>query len=171
MPVATTSVEGVLTDLSTPILSKIGREFTREGLVKVHQLVSRNLMHVSLNLGGGRHGHLTLTMKSKDYAAQTGFEFVPQHNPGDYLLTLGNTQYQAHGTEKFRQNQALFRKYTAVDKAFKKKIITEVEPVFLYPLVDHLTGFVQVSSLTMIHILLLRYGAIDEINLKEILSI
>ena len=167
MAVETTSAEGVLTDLPTPILPNIDGEFTREGLVEVHQLVSRNMVYVLSNLGGGRHGHLTLTMTSKDYTAKTGFVFVPPHNPGNYPPTLGNTQDQSYGTEKFRQNQALFQKFTAVDEAFKKKIITAEEPVLLSPLVDHLTGFLQMSALTMIQHLLLRYGAIDEIDLEE----
>ena len=33
---------------------------------------------------------------------------------------MGNAQEQALVPEKFQQNQALFRKYTAVDGAFKK---------------------------------------------------
>ena len=54
---------------------------------------------------------------------------------------MGNSQEQALGTEKFQQKQALFQKYTAVDGAFKNQVIAAVKPVFLYPLVDNLTGF------------------------------
>ena len=49
----------------------------------------------------------------------------------------------------------------------KKQIVTAVEPVFLYPLVDQLTGLGQVSALTMLHHLFSRYRAINKINLKE----
>ena len=42
-----------------------------------------------------------------------------------------------------------------------------VEPVFLSPLVDHLTGFGQVSTLTMLQHLFSSYWSIDEIDLKE----
>ena len=72
---------------------------------------------------------------------QTGFAFVPPHNPGDYLQIMGSAQEQALGTEKFQQNQALFRKYTAVDGFLKKQIVPVVGPVFLSPLVDQLTSF------------------------------
>ena len=68
------------------------------------------------NLRGGQHGHLTLTTISKEYAAQMGFSFVPPHNPGNYQPTMGNSKEQDLGTEKFRQNQVMFRKYTAVDR-------------------------------------------------------
>ena len=49
----------------------------------------------------------------------------------------------------------------------KKKIITAVEPVFLYPLVYQLTIFGQVSALTMLQNLFSRYRTIYEIDLEE----
>ena len=42
-----------------------------------------------------------------------------------------------------------------------------MEPVLLSPLVDQLTGFGQVSALTMLQHLFSRYGEIDEIDLEE----
>ena len=80
-------------------------------------------------------------MTAKEYMEQTGFAFVPPHNPGDCPQSMGSAQEQATGTEKFQQNQALFCKYTVVEGALKKQIVTAVEPVFLSPLVDQLTGF------------------------------
>ena len=63
---------------------------------------------------------------------------------------MGTAQEQVLGTEKFLQNQALFRKYTAMDGAIKNQIIAVVEPLFQYPLVYHLTVFGQVLALTML---------------------
>ena len=54
----------------------------------------------------------------------------------------------------------MFQKYTAVD-------VTAVEPVFLSPLVDHLTGFGQVSALNILQHLFSGYGLTDNINLEE----
>ena len=71
-------------------------------------MISGNAASVASNLGGGRHGHLTLTMTSKDYMEQTGFAFVPPHNPGNYPQIIWSAQEQALGTEKYRQNQTLF---------------------------------------------------------------
>ena len=117
---AISSVEGVLEDFPTPILPKIGVEPTREGPIDLHRLVSGNTAYVASNFRGGRHEDLMLMMTSEEYKTQTIFLFVPMHNPGDYPQSIGNVQEQALGTEKFRQNQALLRKYTAVDGAFKK---------------------------------------------------
>ena len=62
---ATTSVEGVLADFSTPIVPKIGGEPIREVLIQVHQLISGNAASVLSNLRGGWHLHLALKMTSK----------------------------------------------------------------------------------------------------------
>ena len=118
---ATSNTKGVLTDFPTPILPKIGGEPTREGLIDIHRLISGNAASVALNFGGGRHGHLALMMTAEEYMEQTGFIFVPPHNPGDYPQSMGSSQEQTLGTEKFRQNQALFRKYTVVDGALKSR--------------------------------------------------
>ena len=124
-------------------------------------------MSVSSNLGRGWHRYIVLTITSKEYTVQIVFAFVPPHNLGNYPPNMGNSQDQALRTEKFRQNQALFRKYTDVDGALKNQIITAVEQVFFSPLVDHLTVFRQVSSLNMLHHLLLSYSTIYEMDLEE----
>ena len=92
---------------------------------------------------------------------------MPPHNPGNYPQSMGSAQEQALGTQKFRQNQTLFRKYTAMDRTLKNQTSMAVEPVFLFPLVNQLTGFEQVSALTMLKHLFSRYGDIDEIYLEE----
>ena len=72
---------------------------------------------------------------------------MPPQNPGDYPPTMGTSQDQALGNENFRQKKSLFRRYIAVDEAFKNQIVTAVQPVFLHPLVDQLKGFIHVSVL------------------------
>ena len=77
------------------------------------------------------------------------------------------SQEQALGTENFRQNQAIFRKYTAVDGVIKTQIVPALEPVFLSALVEQLSRFGQVSALTVIQHILTRYGTIDKIDLEN----
>ena len=73
---------------------------------------------------------------AKVFMEQTGFVFVPPYNPGNLPQITGSAQEQLLRTEKFQQNQALFCNYTAVDGYLKKQIVTSMEPVFLYPMVD-----------------------------------
>ena len=124
-------------------------------------MVSGNAASVESNLGRGRHVHLTLTMKSTEYTAQMGYKFVPPYNPGNYLKTMGTAQEQALVNEIFLKNQAIFSKFTAVGKSIKKHIFTAMEPVFLSPPVDNLTGFGQVSEVTMLQHLFTTYRVID----------
>ena len=49
----------------------------------------------------------------------------------------------------------------------KKQIVTAVEPVFLSPLADKITGFVQVSALTMLQHIFSSYRDINKIDLEE----
>ena len=72
-----------------------------------------------------------MEMMYMDYMEQSGFVFVPLHNPGDHQQITGSAQEQALGIEKFWQNQALFQIYTAVDRPLKYNIVTAVEPVLL----------------------------------------
>ena len=68
---ARSSVEGILADLPTPILPKIVGEPTREGMINIYRLISGNAASVALNLGGGGHGHIALTMTAEEYMEYT----------------------------------------------------------------------------------------------------
>ena len=64
MAVTTSSINGFLADFPTPILTKIGRDPTRESLIELHRLIIGNAASVALNLRGGLHGHFALTIKA-----------------------------------------------------------------------------------------------------------
>ena len=98
---ATGSINGVLEDFTAPILPNIGGEPTREALINLHRLIIGNMASMALNLGGGWHGHLTLTTTADEFMEQTSYAFVPPHNPGNFPLTVGTAQEKALGTERF----------------------------------------------------------------------
>ena len=88
-------------------------------MINPYRLISGNAASVMSNLGGGWHGLITLTTAAEEYMDQTGYAFVPPKNPGSYPPIMGTTQEQVLRTERFRKNQVLFRRYTAVDGALK----------------------------------------------------
>ena len=90
---ATSSFEGVLSDFPTPILPKIDREPTIEGLINLHQLISENAASVASNLGGGGQEHLAMTMTVEEYRSQTVFAFVPLHYTTLFRSILCNFAY------------------------------------------------------------------------------
>ena len=52
-------------------------------------------------------------------------------------------------------------------RILENQIVTVVEPVFLSPLVDQLTGFGPVSAITMLKHQFASYRAIKRIDLEE----
>ena len=84
---------------------------------------------------------------------------------------MGTSKEQALITERFRQNQALFRRSTTVYVTIKKQTVTSVCPVFLSPLMDHLMGFGKVTEVQMIQYIFSSYWAIYEIDLEKPQSI
>ena len=165
------SIKEVLAEFLTTIIPKISRELTRESLIDIHQLISGSAASMASNIRGGRNGPLTLTMNTEEYMAQTGHTFIRPHNPGNYPPTMGTSKEQALRTERFRQNQALFRRSTTVYVTIKKQTVTSVCPVFLSPLMDHLMGFGKVTEVQMIQYIFSSYQAIYEIDLEKPQSI
>ena len=63
---ASSSVKGLLVDFLKPILPDIDGGTTREVLINLHQLISGNAASVETNIGGGRHGHLAMTIMDEE---------------------------------------------------------------------------------------------------------
>ena len=80
---ATISTKEFLMDFPTPIILKIGGEPTREALIGLHRSISGNVASVASKLRGGWNGHNALVITAKEYMEQTGYMFVPLHNPGN----------------------------------------------------------------------------------------
>ena len=113
-------MDGVRSDFPAPIIPKIVRNMTREAVIKLHQIVMSNVASIAPNLDGGCHDYLALKMTVEDYLAQTCHLFSPLHNQGYLPPIKGTTQEQKLGTERFRNNQALFRLYTDMKERSRK---------------------------------------------------
>ena len=68
-------------------------------LINLHQIVSVNTASVASSFKGGRHGHLTLTMTSKEYTAHIGYTFVLLKKP------VGTAQEKAPRTGIFQKTK------------------------------------------------------------------
>ena len=163
---ATSSFEGVLTDFLTPILPKINVEPTREGLIDLHWLVIENTVSVVPNLGGGRHRHIVLTMTAKEYRSQTGF-FCAAAQPWRLPIEHGERPRTSAWKWKVPTKLSTIFQIYRHRRSLKNQIVTAVEQVFLSPLVDQLTGFGQMSTLTIIRHIFSIYRVINKIDLEE----
>ena len=106
-------------------------------------------------------------MTAEDYVEHTGCVFLPLHNTGGYPQIIGTNQDQALGNENILKNQELLRRCTTKDGAIKTHIFTAVQTVFLFPLMDQLVGFGQMTALQMIKNPFNSYGMIDKIDVME----
>ena len=80
---------------------------------------------------------------------------------------MGTAQEQALRTKTFQQNQALFQRCTAVDRAIKYQIVKVFQQLFLSPIMDQLSVLGQVTALYIMQHLFRAYGDIDKIYVKE----
>ena len=98
--------------------------------------------------------------------AHIGYVFVPPNKPCNPPSTMGNAQEQALRTKRFSKINTCSED-TSLWTELKKQIVTDVHPFFLYPLLDQLASFRQVTALQMLQHIFNSYGAIDKIDLKK----
>jgi len=135
--------------------------------------LSGNAASVSSHLGNGQQGHLALTISEAKYLAITGnVAFVPPLNPPlQPEQAVGATGPQI--TEANRMHLELkqtFNTYQAVSQALRNLILAAVPPVYINSLSHDITGFGNVSALTIIPSLWKRYGTITQAELAENIS-
>ena len=114
--------------------------------------LSGNAASVSSHLGDGRQGHLALTISEAKYLAITNnVAFVPPLNPPlQPEQAAGATGPQI--TEANRMHLELkqtFNTYQAVDQALRNLLLAAVPHVYVNSLSHDITGFGNVSALTI----------------------
>jgi hypothetical protein len=135
--------------------------------------LSGNAASVSWHLGNGRQGHLALIISEAKYLAITGnVAFVPPLNlPLQPEQAVGATGPQI--TEANRMHLELkqtFNTYQAVNQALRNLILAAVPHVYVNSLSHDITGFGNVSALTIMTSLWERYGTITQAELAKNLT-
>ena len=165
----TPSVEAITQAFPKPTLTRIDGEPNREQLVHLHRQLCKNASKISSNAGGGRYGHLALTLTAGEYAARTGHAFLAPTNPGAFPPhpALGATAEQiALQLRRFKQEQLIYKTYTNVADALKNQLANAVDEVYLKEIDDDLIGFANVSVREMLQHLYDYHGHIDEVDLE-----
>ena len=111
----TSSTKGLLMEFPTPILSKISGDPTRESLIKFtfddHWKCGVRRVKPQRRTARTPHTHNDHIVLHGIY----GLHVCATEKTSYYPPTMGTTQEQLLVTERFQQNQALFRRCTAVD--------------------------------------------------------
>jgi hypothetical protein len=124
-------------------LPKVTGEPMFDDLKIKSRLLNANAMSVSSDEGGGRHGHLGITMTNVEYYFIATDVFLPPQNPGP-TATIMPGMTGIHIAEMGRLHTTvtrIHRTYNNVDQAFKKIIIDTFEDQYLNALSDEIVGY------------------------------
>jgi len=164
---ATTTAD-IMGAFPNPSLSPIIGLPTYAAIAKLHLLLNQNAASVDSDLSGGQHGHLALMVSAAVYATISAILFVTPINPWPHpIQAQGATAAQI--TEANRIHNAtlrVWRQCQATDKALKQLLLQAVDPVYVQPLRNRLTGFATVSTRTILDHLYARYGHISPLDLE-----
>src|SRR5210317_1278200 len=114
-----------------------------EEISELRKVIQRNATKICTNRGGGRHGHLAITMTTAEYA--TIAPGTPFDEPQAPALTLtipaGTTQVQAANmTSTYKMASAEFTLFNNVNDALKQQIQEAVLHEYLNDIRDDYTG-------------------------------
>jgi hypothetical protein len=133
--------------------------------------LSGNAASVSSHLGNGRQGHLALTISEAKYLAITGnIAFVPPLNPPlqpEQAVGATGPQITEANRLHLELKQTFNNSYHAFNQALRNLILAAVPPVYVNSLSHNITGFGNVSALTIMTSLWERYGMITQAELAE----
>ena len=152
-------------EVLTPIVGKP----TNTSLSLLQRQLFTNARAVTSHRGGGRHGHLAILLSEADYVARTGVAFeIPVHPGPAPNPPVGATAAQI--AEALRAyNEAIAgddEKYTRLSAALTSQILLAVNPTFLRALEDPDFGFGDVTPLTMLTHLHIKYGTMTPEELE-----
>lgn len=113
--------------------------------------------------GGGRHGHLSLTIDAATFLALTGVAFIVPVAPplAPVLPPAATGPIITEANRQHAEDKRLFHRYHDTDKALIKMLIAAVPPIYLDPLNDPDYGFAHVTTLEMLTHLKTTYGRIS----------
>ncbi len=150
-----------------PILTPFASDHSppnHASLLTLQRELNANAMSVHSNRGGGRHGHLALTITEARYLEIAGANHafdIPQAPPSEPGIPVGATGAQT--SELVRRHQVRlrdFQQYYDTDKALVRAIIAATPITYIETLSDPELGFAQVTALQLLTHLHTTYGAI-----------
>jgi hypothetical protein len=150
-------------------LPKVTGEPTLEDLKVIRRLLNTNAMSVSSYVGGGRHGHLSISMMNEEYFAIAADVFPLPDNPGALpeVISCMTAAVIAELTRLHREATQVYRTYHNVDQAIKKLIIEAFGEAYLNALLDEVVGYANCTSLDILTHILTYYAMIAPTELTQ----
>jgi hypothetical protein len=160
-------------DLPHPVLTKIGNtntEPTFATILVTHVELNANAASIYSTRGDGVHGHLALTINADDYKQRSiGVTFqVPTAPPA--FPAHKDKATDAEIAENNRQHKALLSEFFLchnADTILRNLLIAAVPTIFLAAIRNPVTGFGNVSCLSLLNHLHDVYGNTTEKDLEQ----
>jgi hypothetical protein len=164
-----TSVKYIISGIEYPTLKTINVRPTYEIIHKICRQIYTNAASVDSH-SGGINGHLGQLMLPAAYLTVSAAPFTTSPKPGPLPPRPANLFPQQWEDVKATHKLGLDEYTTSynLDKSVKQHIIKAiVEPIFLKPLENHVSGYSRVATRAMIHFLFNSYGNITPLQLDE----
>jgi hypothetical protein len=147
-----------------PELTKFASELqppTHATLQVLQRELNSNAMSVHSNFGGGRHGHLTLTIPAPRYLAITNDAFPPPVAPPvNPVIPAAPTAAINEALRQHQEHVRTFRQYHDTDKALVRCILAATPSTYVDALCDVDFGYANVTTLQLVTHLHDTYGAL-----------
>jgi hypothetical protein len=142
---------------------------TYESIAEINLKLNANAASVHFNLGDGAHGLLALTIDPAVYNTISPDPFVPPANPGANPVLPDNSTV-AFIAELNRQHAAslrIWKEYLSTDKTLKQQLLAAIGNIYYRSLRNRITGYANVTTLTILCHLYDSYGKISPTNLID----
>jgi hypothetical protein len=134
---------------------------THGSLRVLQRELNSNAMSVHSNYGGGRYGHLTLTMDNIAYTAlpHTVAYPAPVAPPAAPVIPANPTSAQINEAVRNHQEKVkIFNRYFDTDRALVRLIIAATPDTYIKALLDPMFGYANVTTLSLLTHLQTTYG-------------
>jgi hypothetical protein len=157
----------VMTNFPVPVLTPFAtntRLPSHVSLLVLQRELNSNAMSVHSYAGGGRHGHLALTVTPLRYSVlvPTNTPFIAPTAPTvDPTITNNATGPQISEAIRNHQEQIrVFQRYHDTDRALLRALLEATPSTYIEALADPDVGFANVTTLDVLTHLLTTYGAL-----------
>jgi hypothetical protein len=142
---------------------------TYESIAEINLKLNANAASVHSNLGDGAHGLLALTIDPAIYNTISPDPFVPPANPSANPVLPDNSTvaFIAELTRQHAASLRIWKEYLSTDKTLKQQLLAAIDDIYYRSLRNRITGYANVTTLTILRHLYDSYGNISPTDLID----
>jgi hypothetical protein len=165
MPSAGDTLEGFPHPTITPVIGIP----TYESIAEINLKLNANAASVHSNLGDGAQGLLALTIDPAVYNTISPDPFLPPVNTGANPILPDNSTvaFIAELTRQHAASLRIWKEYLSTNKTLKQQLLAAIDGIYYRSLCNRITGYADVTTLTIFRHLYDSYSNIPPTNLID----